>query len=313
MKTQGRWDRDKDRNTYFLATNLSNQKITAGANHHYILIAVNEINSNGIDEIVSLADGGAAILLDSGIFWLTNQHKRAHGISMNEALALPPSEIDGFDDLLAKYLRIVHTLGDKLWGVIELDQGGQDCKRETRAMLHQEGIFPMPVYHPLNDGWDYFDELASNYDRIAIGNVVQADARTRLSLLTTLWERRRNYPELWVHMLGYTLDATLLGWPVDSCDSSTWLAGVRWAGGTDEYSLLSRAGALGGDFRYQLGSDADGGTGSHQAMKLGATTMRAATMNYRSFLSESYELFGLEQLPARIKGEPPAAPRGAKA
>lgn len=313
IETQGSWSRDEDRNTYFLATNLSTQQIDAGATHHYILIAVNEINSNGIDKLVALADRGASILLDSGIFWLTNEHKRAHGISMNEALALPPSEIDGFDDLLAKYLQIVDRLGDKLWGVIELDQGGRDCKRETRAMLHEKGIFPMPVYHPLNDGWEYFDELASTYDRIAIGNVVQADARTRLSLLTTLWERRRKYPDLWVHMLGYTLDATLLGWPVDSCDSSTWLAGVRWVAGTAEYSLLSRAGALGVDFAYRLGSDPSGEAGSHQAVKLGATTMRAATMNYRSFLSESHELFGLEQLPARIKGEPPATPRGANA
>jgi len=304
--TQGRWDRQNDRNVYFLAGNF--HRLACNGGHRYLLIAVNELTDRVVSELEKLCDDGVAVLLDSGIFWLTNEHKRAHGITMNEALALHPNEIDGFDDLLAKYLKVVDRLGDKLWGVIELDQGGKDRKRETRAMLHSKGVNPIPVYHPLNDGWDYFDELASQYDRIAIGNVVQADAKTRLSLLTTLWERRRRYPDLWVHMLGYTLDATLLGWPVDSADSSTWLTGVRWAAGTQEFSLLSRAGMLGPEFGYVLGSEPACDRGAHQAVRLGATTMKTATLNWRSYLSEMNDVLGLDQLPAFHPNEPKLKP-----
>ena len=57
------------------------------------------------------------------------------------------------------------------------------------------GLKPIPVYHPLLDGWDYFDELAAQYDRICFGNIVQAPAATRIRLLHTLWERHRRYPD----------------------------------------------------------------------------------------------------------------------
>ena len=44
----------------------------------------------------------------------------------------------------------------------------------TATPAHAEGLAPMPVYHPLNDGWDYYDELAGSHDRVCIGNLVQA-------------------------------------------------------------------------------------------------------------------------------------------
>ena len=63
-------------------------------------------------------------------------------------------------------------------------------------MLEQMGLRPIPVYHPFNDGWDYFDYLAERYDRICFGNVVQADRETRKRLVATAWERHRKYPHL---------------------------------------------------------------------------------------------------------------------
>ena len=59
---------------------------------------------------------------------------------------------------------------------VEVDQGGRENKIKTRARLEKMGLRPIPVYHPLNDGWDYFDYLAENYDRICMGNVVNAEA-----------------------------------------------------------------------------------------------------------------------------------------
>lgn len=237
--TTGTWDLDADRFCYFTAAGASHIFITGG--HKYLLIAVNEITPPTLDKLVEAAEGGARILIDSGVFALTNDHMRRHHITMNEALALAPDQIDGFDDLFAAYLKVVDYLGDRAWGYIELDQGGMVNKRITRAKLEDHGVVPIPVYHPLNDGWDYFDELAESYDRMCVGNVVQADAHTRRRLSTTLWERHRQYPDLWVHLLGFTPDESFVGWPPDSADSSTWLGGVRWARLT-ERSLLSPAG-----------------------------------------------------------------------
>jgi len=173
------------------------------------------------------------VLLDSGIFWLTQRHMRAHpGMTMDEALSLPPDEVDGFDWLWANYVALASEFEDRLWGYIELDQGGADNKRKTRAKLEALGLRPIPVYHPLNDGWDYFDELCEQYDRICMGNVVQARNPVRRHLLSTLWERRRRHPDVWVHVLGLTISEMLTAYPVSSTDSSGWVYALRYGAQT---------------------------------------------------------------------------------
>lgn len=147
---------------------------------------------------------------------------------MDIGLATDPEEMDGFDDLFEKYVSIVRELGDQLWGYIEIDQGGRENKIKTRAKLEALGLHPIPVYHPFNDGWDYFDYLAQRYDRICFGNIVKASAPTRQKLLATAWERHRTYPHLWIHLLGLTPNQWLNALPINSGDSSTWLAPVRW-------------------------------------------------------------------------------------
>jgi hypothetical protein len=52
-------------------------------------------------------------------------------------------------------------------------------------MLEQMGLRPIPVYHPFNDGWHYFDYLAERYDLVCFDNVVQADRETRKRLVAT--------------------------------------------------------------------------------------------------------------------------------
>jgi hypothetical protein len=220
----------------------------------HVLVAVNDI-LNPADEqklLVQHLDDGRIVLLDSGIFWLTNQHKRAHGVTMDEALALPPEEIDGFDELFTRYVQVVKRYGDRLWGWTELDQGGAVNKRRTRARLEAEGITPIPVYHPLNDGWDYFDELAAGYDRMCFGNIVQASRPSRVRLLHTMWERHRAYPDLWIHILGLTANEWCMSVPPDSCDSSTWLSPLRWPAVRTETAMLRKTRDLGARFSYDI-------------------------------------------------------------
>lgn len=238
VKTAGGTFDPKDTPTFFMAgaRAFNDAKISAGARgdverfYKWLLIAVTQMDSQRHMELVEeWCNNGARVFLDSGIFPLTNAHARAHNVTMDEALALAPDEIDGFDELLAKYMDVCRALGSKLWGYTELDQGGAANKRRTRAMLEAEGLRPIPIYHPLNDGWDYLDELVERYDRICIGNVVQANAKVRAELLLTAWERLRRYKRKpWVHVLGHTPNPLFVACPFNSADSTEYIYALQY-------------------------------------------------------------------------------------
>lgn len=250
--TQGRWD-IAERWVQFAAG-------ATPVRPEFYLVAVNDLyGDKGDDFIEGLLTQGHRILLDSGIFNLTNDHMRATGCTMDVALSLPPNEIEGFDRLFTRYVELTKRWGDDLWGYIELDQGGAVNKRITRARLHDLGLDPIPVYHPLNDGWDYFDELAQGYSRMCYGNIVQAPPATRLRLLHAMWERHRAYPDLWIHVLGMTPNETCLTFSPDSCDSSTWLSGLRWPTISLGSTTMTRLGSnTHKGFVYELGTGCEG-------------------------------------------------------
>ena len=238
IATSGKWD-PSERGLFFLACTVDQHHFIEERGYRNHLIAVNEMCDVGTGKILKagrelldkLIEHNARILLDSGIFWLTNAHKRAHGMSMDAALALPPDQIDGFEGLWAAYTNLAEVYGDHVWGMIELDQGGAVNKRITRAKLRDLGINPMPVYHPLNDGWDYLDELIEDTDRMCMGNIVQASPPVRVRLLHMLAARHARNPELFVHVLGLSPNAYTNAFPSDSCDSSSWSATSRWGKG----------------------------------------------------------------------------------
>lgn len=94
-KTGGEWDRELV-NQYFLATDhLKTMHIVDGVQgpggliYPYLLVAINEIETR-MELVMEITHAmGAHWFIDSGIFNLTNEHMRAHGITMDEALALP--------------------------------------------------------------------------------------------------------------------------------------------------------------------------------------------------------------------------------
>lgn len=250
-RTGGRWN-PKAWPTYFGASTLGTLELAADCLSS-LLVAVNELGAdNDVNRVVAMIDAGKDVLVDSGVYWLSTQHAKNHDITMDIALGLAPDEIDGFDDLFERYVRLVTLLESRAWGYIEIDQGGRENKIKTRAKLEKMGFRPIPVYHPLNDGWDYFDYLAENYDRICMGNVVNAEAQTRKRLVATAWERRRKYPDLWIHLLGLTPSELTVAFPCNSCDSSTWVANVRW--GTHSSSIASKRMTLDEGFIYEKGN-----------------------------------------------------------
>jgi hypothetical protein len=268
---------------YFLASTPDTLADCGGTD---VLMAMNDLHTPRHEEIVAdLVGQGVRILIDSGIYNLTMSHARLHRISMDEALRTPVDRIDGFQALYARYVGFLQRWGSRVWGYIELDLGGPEGKRATRTTLEALGLQPIPVYHPLNDGWEYFDELAEGYDRLCFGNVVHASLYTRLRLVATAWERKRQYPELWIHLLGMTPNEWLNAYPIDSCDSSAWLGTVRWDG-YDERTCLKTLGKLPKNFQYQLG-DRGTWTLGRQMGSMGALLNQA---NYRRHLAALREV-----------------------
>ena len=248
------------------------------------------------------------VLLDSGIFWLTNRHKRAHRMSMDEALTLAPEDIDGFAELEARYVQLVQRYGDRLWGYIELDQGGAVNKRRTRGRLESLGLAPIPVYHPLLDGWDYFDELAASYDRMCFGNIVQASAAARIRLLHALYERHRAYPDLWVHVLGPDRVDMGLSVPPDSCDSSTWISPLRWLKARTETAMLQRQGDLPDGVHLRVGDPYERGPTWELSFGLCSDAVTATQLCWDHAAARLEELSGAPAYPPLLPGEVPPCP-----
>ena len=224
--------------------------------HDHLLVAVNELpNDESVKQAEALIANGNKLFIDSGVYSLTTSHAKAHGMTMDQVLSMPPEEVDGFDKLFGRYLAICKQLGDKAWGYIEVDIGGKEHKRRMRARIEAMGLKPIPVYHPLVDGWDYFDELAQNYDRICFGNIVAANSGTRKRLMATCYERMRKYPKLWVHLLGMTPNQWACAYPVSSCDSSSWLSLVRWPKAFRALSQLRYMSAMGKPWWFTQGAD----------------------------------------------------------
>lgn len=269
----------EDKFVYFMASNPGTLVQAIGYTTH-MLVAVNELEGPAEEEkFIRIIESGTTTFLDSGVFNLAGQYAAKKGISHDEGLRTPLTEIDGFEELLATYTRLVKTYEDRLWGYVELDIGGRDQKRETRAKLEAQGMRPIPVYHPLNDGWDYFDELASQYDRICVGNIVQASAYVRLRIMRTIWERKQAYPHLWVHLLGMTPNQWAHVYPSESMDSSSWLVGIRWFASWAEKTCGKRFSNMDRGYVYRLGD-----LGSHmQQCALLASQFYMNARNWRHY------------------------------
>lgn len=291
-KTGGKWD-PKAWPVYFAAAEMQTL-ISAEPSLRYMLAAVSDLESElPMTRLRHCFDQGKTILLDSGVYVLSTQHAKTHNMSMDEALGLAPDKVDGFADLLERYCAIVTEFGERSWGYIEIDQGGRENKIKTRAKLEGMGFKPMPVYHPFNDGWDYFDYLAERYDRICFGNVVQAEAAVRKRLIATAWERRRKYPNLWIHALGYTANEFFAAFPLGSCDSSSWISSVRW--GRSHVAVANHnIDHKGSEFCYDMDTAPDSDKGHIKAKLLCGYEAHMMNLNMHAIAGEQREVLGAD-------------------
>lgn len=241
IKTAGKQFDARRPQLYFIAAGPEDLRKASTINHNF-LCAVNELRGpKDTDTLREFMAKGANVFIDSGVFALAMDHARAHDMHLYDAMTLAPEHVDGFQKLYDKYVEVCSSLGGDSWGYVEIDQGGRVNKCNTRARLEKLGLRPIPVYHPLSDGWDYFDYLAARYDRICHANVVQAENDERMALISTAYIRQQKYPHLWIHLLGLTPNELVHSCPLQSCDSSTWLSSVRW-GFSDASALGKRVG-----------------------------------------------------------------------
>lgn len=291
IRTAGVWDRSHWP-TYFLATDVEHGRLALPYYKHQLL-AVNMLGRENDAETFKKLIREGSVLIDSGVFELSTGHARKHDLTMDQALSMAPDQVDGFSELYSSYVRLMSEYGDQVWGYIEIDQGGRENKIKTRAKLEGIGLRPIPVYHPFNDGWDYFDYLAERYDRICFGNVVQADPATRKRLVATAWERRRKYPHLWIHLLGLTPSEITTAYPINSCDSSTWLSGIRW--GTHDATVANRrCWSTGEGFKYMTGSERESPAGWWRATELAGYESAMVKRTMEIIADEQREALGVD-------------------
>ena len=240
-KTDGKWNIE-DAGVFFTAMMGRNLKfidcIKSGAMSKWILVSMPNLPSD--EETDALCKHGS-FFLDSGIFGIANAHAKKMNLSHVEALLVKPSEIEGWDDYIKKWKSQVTRIKNKCWGYVEIDIGGTDQKNKTRAELQSDGFNPIPVVHPLTDGWDYFDAMANEYDRLCIGNLVQSNADVRYEILKTVAERRVGKNVQWIHALGITASPLWFCFPTESCDSSTTSNVLRFGGPVFEMSGFQKS------------------------------------------------------------------------
>lgn len=285
-RTTGGTFNPEDSFKFFVA---SNPKMVEDSGMDTVLVAVNELRGQSeIDSLERMLDEGRKVFIDSGIFNLAMDHVRTHGTTHDYALNLPPEEIDGFDRLWDDYADIAARYGSRVWGMVELDQGGAEHKPRTRARIEKElGIVPMPVYHPLGDGWDYYDTLAREYDRICFGNIVQASPPARLRLVHTAYERARSYPYLWTHLLGLYPNQNLLALRMrGSSDASAWLTPARWMPSWRGWSSLRMVTNYPPSMWQHAGTNADYDRGKLE--RLCGNVSQAAQMTLDDVLADTH-------------------------
>lgn len=165
--------------------------------------------------------GESTMLIDSGVFGIANAAAKATGRPIDQCFGMPYRSLVGWEAHWKRWTKVLSQLKDDCWGYVEIDLGGVEGKRETRAWMEEQGFAPIPVFHALADPWEYFEELASTYDRIAIGNLVHASDTLRFRILRRVAEARTGLPVRWIHALGMAPYPSFLSAPTESCDASS--------------------------------------------------------------------------------------------
>lgn len=221
------------------------------------LIAYNEMpgsngakwwrNTQGVESIPALRhmieQEGLHFFLDSGVFTFCHDYGRKNNIPGPEVFAMPESAFDPglFAEYELHFGAYVARLKSLLWGAVEIDLGTIPERNARRDRIRQrDGVSLIPVFRPEADPIEYLDELMAKNDRVCVPVTVKLlpnELRWKV-VAHAVHLQRTKYPYCYLHVLG---SAPVHTWASlaarsGSCDSSSWVAPVRY-GTRPTYSL----------------------------------------------------------------------------
>lgn len=133
---------------------------------------------------------------------------------------------------LAAYTRWIRQNAAHIDAYMNLDVIGNAAgTRRNQEVLEAEGLTPVPAFHWGSDPVE-FDRYVECYPRVALGGIVPLlKTPDRLvPYLDDLFNRGlKRRADLKLHGLGMTSWSLLTRYPWDSVDSSSWVAGAKFA------------------------------------------------------------------------------------
>ena len=100
----------------------------------------------------------------------------------------------------------------------------------NQSALEARGLRPVPVYH-LGEPWGLIEDLATSYDRVALGRGPGMKFAAIWRALEEVFARftdAKGAPTVEFHGFRMTDRRLLARFPFESVDSTTWLAGVAY-------------------------------------------------------------------------------------
>jgi hypothetical protein len=285
IKTTGGTFNPDEYGIYFPATDLSRLLWNIHL-HRRALVPLNLLLGRSSQErLDTILSHGTQMFIDSGCFFLASEVAKKKGITIGEAFGLSPAEIPGYEAYKKTYIDFALRYKERIWGIVEMDFGGVEGKTQFREEVKKKGIKPIPVYHLLVDPAEYLDELLSKYDRVCIGNLAVMNAKDRKKVIPRLWEATEKHPKTWVHLLGVTPHPILTAYPFHSCDSSTWVAPLKWTEPPRTYYMYAQGGYLPPGYRFIRGVERDSPAGSAKAAGLSIYECLIRDMNHSNHLN----------------------------
>lgn len=230
IRTSGVWD-PTERGLFFQSAQVADMALGVLDVSTSILVDAHELHPGKHGATVAGALlGGRRVLIDSGVHNFAYDLLRTQGMEWPDIFRADPDTLPGYDRFAQRHEAVLRAFADRVWGVVEVDLGSLDAQQHRRDALAAEGLVCIPVWHT-DDPLDVLDRLASTYDRVGLGGI-QAHTREGHQLLAALWEHcHARYPDVWFHLLGYTVNPYLLAYPLArSCDSSNWTSAMQWRG-----------------------------------------------------------------------------------
>lgn len=202
--------------SYFHPNTLFSYHYFKDANDRVKKLTVDTFNANGTE-----------IICDSGLFTYMFGAGRGQNFSLSWWM-----------DYAKRYIETVHSWGFKNITVVECDAHkllGMDATWELRDVFKKSGLKVLYVWHKeetisglisLCNTMDYIALSVPELRKVFKGHGNSYEQAVK-DLLSRIHEKADRIPK--IHLLGNTVEDLMKDHTPYSCDSTSWLAGIRYA------------------------------------------------------------------------------------